>query len=208
MHDHEAPTVLIVRGAGPAGRRIAHALGDVDATAVVLDERTCAHQGVHAIRVPFQPVSQPKRAVQDLAVRYGSFEAMVLLPPPRNDDGGLLGPSWELELGREVSLAAGLLAAAAPALAGSAGVVMPVSAPVEVEGGEPGHRRELFVESSLPALRALADESDLRLIPVQTESPGAAGATAVAERLLEALDRSRSSSASTSRADGEPAGAS
>ncbi len=190
MSDHDQPTVLIVRGAGPAGRRIANAVQAAGATTVVLDERTCAHDGVHAVRVPFDDVAQPRRAVHDLTVRYGSFEAMVLLPPPVDAKGdGSLGPSldptWEFDLGQELTLVAGLVRVAAPTLATVSGVVMPVSASPELH--EPTHRATLFAQSYLPALRALAAEFGLRLAPVETEATGTARGTAVAARLLEEL---------------------
>ncbi len=187
MSDHDQPTVLIVRGSGPAGRRIANAVQDAGATAVVLDERTCAHNGVRAVRVAFDEVAQARRAVQDLTVRYGSIEAMVLLPPPANANGDAsLDPTWEFDLGRELTLVAGLVRVAAPALAPISGLVMPVSASPELH--EPTDRASLFAQSYLPALRALAGVFGLRLAPVETEATGTARGTAVASRLLEELE--------------------
>ena len=190
MSDHDQPTVLIVRGAGPAGRRIANAVRGSGGTTVVLDERTCAHDGVHAVRVPFDDVAQPRRAVDDLSVQYGSFAAMVLLPPTDTDGDGArepsLDPSWELDLGQEVTLVAGLVRVAAPALGASSGIVVPVGAPPEVH--RPTHRATLFAQSYMPALRALATAFGIRLEPVETEATGTARGTAVASRLLEELE--------------------
>ena len=187
MSDHDRPTVLIVRGAGPAGRRIANAVQGAGATTVVLDERTCAHDGVHAVRVPFDDVAQPRRAVQDLTVRYGSFAAMVLLPPPANAEvDASLDPTWEFDLGQELTLVAGLVRVAAPALTSVSGLVMPVSASPELH--EPTHRAALFAQSYLPALRALAAVFGLRLAPVETEATGTARGAAVASRLREELE--------------------
>lgn len=187
MNGADEPTVLIVRGAGPAGRRIANAVRGVGATAVVLDERTCAHEGVHAVRVAFGDVAKPRRAVQDLMVRYGSFEGFVLLPPPATSGPETLDPSWERALGHEVRLVAGLVRAAAPALAVNAGIVVPVSPP-PTASHEPTDLDHLFAGSCLPAIRALSDAFGFRLRPVATEATGAARGAEVAETLVEELE--------------------
>jgi hypothetical protein len=111
---------------------------------------------------------------------------MVLLPPPAPDGDRGLGPSWELDLGHEVTLAAGLVRAAAPALAASSGVVVPVA-----ESPAPAASTRLATlsaQSSLPALQALAEEFGIRLSPVAAESTAAARGADVAVRLVEELD--------------------
>jgi hypothetical protein len=183
VHQEQNPTVLIVRGAGPAGRRIATTVSEAGATPVVLDERTCAHDGVQALRVPFENVTPPRRAVHDLVTRRGGLDAMVLLPMAAWTTGATEGSSWEHELGHELTLVAGLVRSAAPALAASEGVVMPVSAPPEHH--DPTHPVALSSRICDTAIHALADEYGFRVAPVLTGSTGRSRGTVVAAALAE-----------------------
>lgn len=186
MNEADGPTVLIVRGAGPAGRQIADAVRGAGATVVVMDERTCAHEGVHAVRVGFEDAAKPRRAVQDLMGRYESFEALVLLPPQTPTGSRTLDRSWERDLGHEVTLIAGLVRAAAPALAINAGSVVTVGTLPDASH-EPTDLDHLVAGSCLPALHALSDVFGFGLTFVATEASGAARGTAVAAKLLEEL---------------------
>jgi hypothetical protein len=183
VHQKHHPTVLIVRGAGPAGRRIATTVSEAGGTPVVLDERTCAHDGVQALRVPFEKATPPRRAVRDLVTRRGGLDAMVLLPMATWTAGATEGPSWEHELGHELTLVAGLVRSAAPALAASVGVVMPVSTPPEHH--DPTHPVALSSRICDAAIHALADEYGFRVAPVVTGSTGASRGAVVAEALAE-----------------------
>jgi nucleoside-diphosphate-sugar epimerase len=203
VHQEQNPTVLIVRGAGPAGRRIATTVADAGGTPVVLDERTCAHDGVQALRVPFENATPPRRAVHDLVRRRGGLDAMVLLPMATWTAGATEGSSWEHELGHELTLMAGLVRSAAPALAASVGVVIPVSAPPEHH--DPTHPVALSSRICDAAIHALADEYGFRVAPVVTVSTGTSRGTVVAAALAEQW-RGPSTSMADSRGAGGAAG--
>jgi len=139
------------------------------------------------VRVGFEDVAKPRRAVQDLMGRYESVEALVLLPPPVPGASRTLDASWERDLGHEVTLVAGLVRAAAPALAVNAGTVVTVGT-LPGASPEPTDLDHLVAGSCLPALHALSDAFGFRLTLVATEASGADRGTAVAAKLLEELE--------------------
>jgi hypothetical protein len=182
----ENQTVVIVRGAGPAGRGVAARVTEVGAVPVVLDERTCAHENVRSVRVPFDDPASPRRAMHDIVSRHGGLDALVLLPAPTAGAGASSGASWEATLGHELMLVAGMVRSAAPALAASsAGVVIPVV--VEPRDDDPSLPAALLGPMTEPVLGALADGFGFRVTPVRTAATGTARGSAAAEAVVEQL---------------------
>lgn len=185
VYRSETPTVLIVRGAGPAGRRIANAAAAAELAPIVMDERTCAHEGVESVRVSFEDAADPRRALHDMVLRHGRLDAVVLLPAAGTAAGAGTGPAWERDLGRELAVVAGLVRTAAPWLSEVSGVVVPVSAPPSRR--EPSNLSSLLAAVCEPAVRALASEFGFRVAPVVTDTTGTARGTIVGSALMDHL---------------------
>lgn len=188
MQHAESPTVLIVRGAGRAGRRIAAAVTEAGATPVVLDERTCANDDIHSVRIAFDDPAAPSRAIDDITVRHGGLDAVVVLPAPTSTIGATAGTPWELSLGHELTLIAGVVRAAASALAESSGMVIPVSASPSRQ--DPSDAAALISRTSEPVIEALAETFGFRIAPVASEGTGESRDAAVAEAVVEQLQSS------------------
>lgn len=175
-------TVLVVRGAGPAGRCIAERVTAEGGLAIVLDERTGAHPDVPSLRVAFDDLGETRRAIDTVTSHHGSLHAIVLLPPLPVINGAAAGSAWERYLGRELTNMAGLVRAAAPALGAGGGVVVPVAAPPRPD--DPTDPAALVGEMLRPVLLALAARYGLRVAPIVTDARGAARGEVVASHVV------------------------